>query len=135
MGETLGAGLVEVAAGCTADVACDLLLAPAEVVGCRDVAKKVETLLVPEVRARLDESRRVDDEGPLAESLARLDHSRNACVACHWATPRIRYAGGTPARIFSWSRTMPSMSASGRGGQPGTWMSTGTILSTPWRIV
>ena len=36
--------------------------------------------------------------------------------------------------IFSCSRMMPSTSASGRGGQPGTWMSTATILSTPCRI-
>ena len=33
---------------------------------------------------------------------------------------------------FSCSRTIPSISASGRGGQPGTWTSTATILSTPW---
>ena len=31
----------------------------------------------------------------------------------------------------SWSSTMPSSSASGRGGQPGTYTSTGTIWSTP----
>ena len=47
------------------------------------------------------------------------------------ATPRISYAGGMPALIRSCSRTMPSISASGRGGQPGTYMSTGMILSTP----
>jgi hypothetical protein len=51
------------------------------------------------------------------------------------ATPRISYAGGTPALIFSCSRTIPSTSASGRGGQPGTWMSTGVILSTPCSTV
>ena len=44
------------------------------------------------------------------------------------ATPRISYAGGTPAMIFSCRRTMPSISASGRGGQPGTCMSTGDDL-------
>src|SRR5437016_2600059 len=38
------------------------------------------------------------------------------------------------ARIFSWSFMMPWINASGRGGQPGTYTSTGTILSTPWRI-
>jgi len=51
------------------------------------------------------------------------------------ATGRRSYAGGTPARTASCRRMIPSISASGRGGQPGTWMSTGTILSTPWRIV
>src|SRR5439155_10089372 len=33
--------------------------------------------------------------------------------------------------IFSWSFTRPSVSASGRGGQPGTYTSTGITLSTP----
>src|SRR5919197_3903898 len=35
------------------------------------------------------------------------------------------------AAIFCWRRTMPCSSASGRGGQPGTYTSTGMIWSTP----
>jgi hypothetical protein len=38
-------------------------------------------------------------------------------------------------RFSSSPRQADLMIVSGRGGQPGTWMSTGTILSTPWRIV
>src|ERR1700682_5510122 len=33
--------------------------------------------------------------------------------------------------ILSWSFRRPSVSASGRGGHPGTYTSTGRILSTP----
>ena len=84
--------------------------------------------------ARLDEARRVDDERRLAVRVLRLDEAGNAFVAQR-RRPRISYAGGTPASTFSCRRMIPSISASGRGGQPGTWMSTGTILSTPWRIV
>ena len=116
------------------DVPCDALLAPAEVVRRREVAQHVEACLVAEVQARLGDAGRVDDERRLPERLACLDESGDSLVA-HSATPRISYAGGTPARIFSCRRTMPSISASGRGGQPGTWMSTGMILSTPWRMV
>src|SRR6266545_4679867 len=50
------------------------------------------------------------------------------------ASSRVSFDRGSPFRIFSCSRMMPSMSISGRGGQPGTYMSTGTILSTPWTI-
>ena len=71
-------GLVEVAARRRADVPGDALLAPAEVVRGGDVAQEVEPLLVAEVRARLDEACRVDDEGRLAECLARLDDARDA---------------------------------------------------------
>jgi len=35
------------------------------------------------------------------------------------------------ARTLSWIRISPSSSASGRGGQPGTYTSTGTTRSTP----
>src|SRR5438128_1446219 len=35
-------------------------------------------------------------------------------------------------RILSCSRISPYRSASGRGGQPDTYTSTGTTLSTPW---
>ena len=34
--------------------------------------------------------------------------------------------------ILSWSKTIPSRSASGLGGHPGTYTSTGTIWSTPF---
>src|SRR5262249_40404594 len=100
-----------------------------------DLAQEVEPAFGTEVRARLDEAGRIDDERGLAERLLRLDHSRHACIGAHYATPRIRYAGGTSPPSFSWSGHMPSMRASGRGGQPGTWMSTGTILSTPCSTV
>ena len=40
------------------------------------------------------------------------------------------------AEVFRASpRQADMLILSGRGGQPGTWMSTGTILSTPWRTV
>jgi hypothetical protein len=39
-----------------------------------------------------------------------------------------------PFAIFSRSRSTPSVSASGRGGQPGTYTSTGTTVSTPWSV-
>ena len=42
-----------------ADVAGDLLLAPAEVVGDRDVGEEVEAVLVAERGAGLDEPRRI----------------------------------------------------------------------------
>ncbi len=107
-----------------------MAFAPAEVVDGRDVGEEIEAFLVSEVRAGLDEAGRVDDERRLAERLLALDQPGDAFKG-QLATPRISYAGGTPALIFSWSRTMPSTSASGRGGQPGTWMSTAMILSTP----
>ncbi len=93
--------------------------APAEVVGGRDVREEVEALLVAEVRARLDEPRGVDDERRLAVRLLRLDEAGHA-VEAHEATLRSSYAGGTPAWTASWSRMIPSISCSGRGGQPGT---------------
>ena len=116
-----------------ADVPGDTGRAPAEVVDARDVDERVVALDVTQVDARLDDPGRVDDERRLAVRLDGLDDAGDG--GAHSATPRISYAGGTPARIFSCRRTMPSISASGRGGQPGTWMSTGTILSTPWSTV
>ena len=129
----LGAQRVDVPARRSAEVPGDLALAPPEVVDRRDVGEEVEALLVPKVEARLEEPRRVDDERRLAERVLALDKPRYAFERQE-ATPRISYAGGTPALIFSWRRTIPSSSASGLGGHPGTWMSTATILSTPWRI-
>ncbi len=128
------AGRVEVAARGAPPVAGDGLFAPAEVVDGREVGQEVEAERVAQVEAGLDEARRIDDERLLAVCLLRLHHAGNGFVD-HSATPRISYAGGTPACTFSCSLTMPSISASGRGGQPGTWTSTGTILSTPWSVV
>src|SRR5215211_4184573 len=125
---------VQVAPGRRPDVAGDAVAAPAQVIGRGDVREHVEAGLVPEVRARVDQRLRSDDERGLAVRLGALEEPRHVAEVQD-ATPRISYAGGTPARIFSWSRTIPSISASGRGGQPGTWMSTATILSTPWSTV
>jgi len=108
-------------------------LAPAEVVDGRDVGQEVEALFVAEVRTGLDDAGRIDDERRLPVRVFALDEPGDAFER-QLATPRISYAGGTPPLIFSWRRMMPSTSASGRGGQPGTWMSTATILSTPWRM-
>jgi hypothetical protein len=133
-GSALAAGVVQVATDCRPVVPGDASRAPAEVVRGGDVGEEPEPLDVAEVEARLDQASGVDDERRLPVLLLRLDDSRYALVRQD-ATPRISYAGGTPAWIFSCSRTIPSITASGRGGQPGTWMSTGTILSTPWSTV
>src|SRR5262249_36205895 len=125
---------MEVAARRRAEVAGAALRAPAEVVGRRDVGQEVEAELVPQMQSRLGEARRIDHERRLAVRLLELDEPGNAAVV-QLATPRISYAGGTPASTFSCSRTIPSIKASGRGGQPGTWMSTATILSTPCSVV
>ncbi len=129
----LRAERVDVAAGGGPVVARDLVLAPAQVVDGRDVGEEVEPFLVTEVGACFDEPGRVDDERRLSVRVLALDEPGDSLEG-QLATPRISYAGGTPALIFSWRRTMPSSSASGRGGHPGTWTSTGTILSTPCRI-
>src|SRR6266542_3834398 len=44
---------------------------------------------------------------------------------------RISFERDSPLRILACSLMIPSISISGRGGQPGTYMSTGTIWSTP----
>ena len=132
--EALRAQRIDVAPRRGAVVAGDLALAPAEVVDGRDVGQEVEALLVAQVRTRLDDPGRIDDQRGLAVRVLALDEP-GYTFERQEATPRISYAGGTPALIFSWSRTMPSSSASGLGGQPGTWMSTATILSTPCSTV
>jgi hypothetical protein len=131
LGETLRARDVQIPTVGRADVPGYAALTPAEIVGRGDVREEVEAELLAEVLARLDEALPLDDERRLAVRLPRLDESRDVAV-CQLATPRISYAGGRPACTFSCSRMIPSISASGRGGQPGTWMSTATILSTPW---
>ena len=41
------------------------------------------------------------------------------------------HLNGSDVRTLSWSFRIPYMSISGFGGQPGTYTSTGTIVSTP----
>ena len=109
--------------------------APAEVVGGRDVGQEAESLRVAQVLARVEQPIRLDDERRLAVRLPNRHEPGNALPAlAHEATLRSSYAGGIPAWIASCSRMMPSISCSGRGGQPGTYMSTATILSTDWTI-
>src|SRR6266511_1397096 len=132
--EALRRRLVQVAPSGRADVTRDALAGPAEVVGGGDVGEEVEGEIVAEVAPRLRQARRVDDKRRLALGLTNLDEPGTAVVV-QLATPRSSYAGGTPAITFSCRRTMPSISASGRCGQPGTWMSTATILTTPCSVV
>ena len=82
-------GCVQVAPAARADVAGDARLAPAEVVGGREVGEHVEARLVAQVRARLHDPRRVDDERRLAERLAGRDEPGNGLVHAYSATPRI----------------------------------------------
>src|SRR6187200_264530 len=130
--EAPGAGPVDVAPAAMSPVAGHGAVVPAEVVGSSDVGEEVEAALVAQVLRCLAKLRRLDDHGRFAAFLGHRCEPGDVGEV-HDATPRISYAGGTPARIFSCSRTMPSRSASGRGGQPGTCTSTGTTLSTPWR--
>src|SRR5207237_2774736 len=110
--DALRARQVEVAAASVADVAGEAGPAAAEVVRRRDVGEEVGPLDVPEVCAGVGQAGRIDDERRLVVRLAGLDEAGNALVGQD-ATPRISYAGGTPALIFSCSRTMPSTRASG----------------------
>ena len=52
--------------------------------------------------------------------VAMRDVARHALPVRHVATPLRSYAGGTPAWCASCRRMIPSISASGRGGQKGT---------------
>ena len=125
--------MVQVAARARADVPRDFTFAPAEVVGGGDIGEKVETEGVAQMASSLKQACRIDNERRLTMGLDRLDETWHAFVA-HDATLRSSYAGGTPACTASCRRTMPSISCSGRGGQPGTYTSTGTTLSTDWTI-
>jgi hypothetical protein len=87
-GEPLGCGLVQVAAGVRAEVAGYPLLAPAEIVDRRDVREEVEALLVAEMEACLDDSRRIDDERRLVVRVLPLDETWYAFES-QLATPRI----------------------------------------------
>jgi hypothetical protein len=86
--EALGALGAEVASRLGSVVAGDLALPPAEVVDRRDVGQEVEALLVPEMRARLDEPSGIDDERRLAVRLLALDEPRDSFES-QLATPRI----------------------------------------------
>src|SRR5581483_9959620 len=79
--EALRRGHVQIAAPGGADVAGDGALAPAEVVGRRDVGQEAEALLVAEVPGRFDEPARLDDERRLAVRLAGLDQPGDFLVA------------------------------------------------------
>ena len=87
----LGPGLVDVPPVGGPDVAGDVALSPAEVVGRRDVAQEVEARLVAEVAARLHETRRIDDDGGPTSGFACLDDagSTGDDGRAHSATPRI----------------------------------------------
>src|SRR5262249_14972583 len=127
---------VEVPARGRADVAGDRSRRPAQVVDRGDVGEEVEAVLVPERCRRLDDVRRLDHHRRLVVRPRHLDEPGDPVElrGAHEATLRISYAGGTPALTASCNRMIPSISCSGRGGQPGTYMSTGTILSTDCTI-
>jgi hypothetical protein len=79
---------VQVAARGRSVVARDSSRAPAQVVRGADVGEEAEALDVAQVQARLDQARRIDDQGRLAVLLLRLDESGNA-LERQEATPRI----------------------------------------------
>ena len=62
----------------------------------------------------------LDGHRQLAERLRLRDVPRRFAPVAHVATPLRSYAGGMPARCASCRRMIPSISASGRGGQNGT---------------
>src|SRR5690348_14707165 len=110
----------EVAAARGADVAGDALAAPAEVVGRDDVDAHVEAELVARVLAGLADPLLLDRHRRHLGPLAVRDVAGNPRPVGHVATPTRSYAGGTPAWCASCRRMIPSISASGRGGQKGT---------------
>ena len=72
------------------DVAGHALLAPAEVVGGRDVGEEVEAGLVPQPDGRLHEALALDDHRRLAVAGPLLDEPRHPRERLsHSATPRI----------------------------------------------
>jgi len=132
---------VHVAAALRAEVTGDVL-AVAQVVHGRDRREEVLPHRVAQVGRDLDELLGLHGERRHVEALLMrghgsghgLLHRRSELRRGHAFDFSSSYAGGMPARIFFWIRRKPSSTASGRGGQPGTCTSTGTILSTPWRI-
>ncbi len=85
-----------------------------------EVDEHLEAELVARVRARVADVRGVDRDRGLAERLLLLDETGQRVVAhCEAASLR-SYAGAMPAWCASCRRMIPSISASGRGGQNGT---------------
>src|SRR5438477_516503 len=84
-----------------------------------EVRVAVEAELVPGVLARLPDPPRLDRHGRHLGAVAVRDVPRHAMLLRHVATPTRSYAGGTPARCASCRRMIPSIRASGRGGQNG----------------
>ena len=93
----------------------------------RDFGLQSERLLWPtkgpgafEQEIGVDQPLALDHDGRLAERLLLGHVAGNRLPAHAVATGRRSYAGGIPARTASCSRMIPSINASGRGGQPGT---------------
>jgi hypothetical protein len=84
----LPTGKVEVTACGGSVVAGNAAVAPAEVVGGREIREVREPLRVAKVEAGFDQPCWVDDEGRLAVFFLGLDYPRYALVA-QVATPRI----------------------------------------------
>ena len=109
----------------------------AEVVDRGQVREQLERRIVTEDLAEVRDAVARDLNGHFAERLGRLGHGhgkpftsvrddrRQAIVHA-----QLLFAKWL-ARICSCSFKMPSISISGRGGHPGTYISTGTIWSTP----
>src|SRR5581483_7489134 len=110
---------VDVASARGADVARDAATPPEQIVRRDDVREHLEAELVARVLAGLADALALDRDRRLAERFAFLDEAGNRVVP-HVATSRRSYAGGTPARCASCKRMIPSINASGRGGQNGT---------------
>src|SRR4029077_4690731 len=109
----------EVAAARGTDVARDADVGPAEVVGRDEVDAHVEAELVARVLARLADPLGLDRHSRHLGAVAVRDVAGHAAPVRHVATPLRSYAGGTPALCTPGRRMIPSISASGRGGQKG----------------
>src|SRR5215213_5632898 len=109
--EPPGSGPVDVASLSMAPIAGNRALVPAEVVGRGDVGEEVEAALVAQEFRRFPQPPCLHDHRGLAAVLGHRGEPGDVGER-HEATPRMSYAGGTPARIFSCNRTMPSRSAS-----------------------
>src|SRR5262249_37609302 len=118
--ESLGHRMHEVASARGPDVAGDALAAPAEIVGRDEGDAHVEAELVARVLARLADPPGLDRHRRHLGAVAARDVPGHAAPLGHVATPTRSYAGGTPAWCASCKRMIPSINASGRGGQKGT---------------
>src|SRR5213078_3609589 len=96
------------------------LAAPAEVIGRHHVDADVEAELVAGMLARFADPSRLDRHRRHLGPVLVRHVARHARPLGHVATPTRSYAGGTPAWCASCRRMIPSISASGRGGQKGT---------------